>query len=344
MVPDHQIFKSMKIAVSGYYGFGNLGDEAILQSLKEGFKGHELLILDRDNRFNRKYIKDADIFISGGGGLLQDKTSTKSFLYYVGLIFYAKLLRKKIYIFAQSIGPITNPFNLMLLKRALSSANLITVRDSASFDFLQSLNLKEKILKTADPTIILKKDDSIKIEKKYPGPMIGICPRQFKDMPKDMEENFAALLDKLFSLNKANIVLIPFQKPNDIEICENIAKKMKRPNRILRNGLPPNKMMGAISQMDLVLGMRLHSLIFAVNTLTPSLGITYDPKVQGFMDDLSQPVIEPKDLKETEILLEVIGHLLETSDGIKHSLEIERRKLYANAELNFELLTMLRSK
>lgn len=327
----------MKIAVSGYYGFGNTGDEAILLAIKEGFKDHTLFVLGKDDRFNFSYIRNSDVLISGGGGLLQDSTSAKSFLYYAGIILLAKFLRKKVYIFAQSIGPVANPANKYLLRKVLNASDLITVRDKASFEYLESLNLNHKnMIQTADPTFILKPEYTVKIAKRNEVPTIGICPREILAANR-LPEEFAAICDKLYKNLKANILLIPFQPLKDAGICSKIKALSKAPIEILSNS-NPLEIMGMIAQMDLIIGMRLHSLIFAANTNVPAIGISYDPKVDGFMEGVGLPVLTIKDLSNAHKASSLAKQMLDNSSGVKHSLEIERSKLYANARLNFELV------
>lgn len=334
----------MKIAISGYYGFNNVGDEAILQALIEGFPKDNLYILDSNNRFNFRLISGADAFLSGGGGLLQDKTSAKSFLYYAGLIWYAKLLKKKIYIFAQSIGPASNPINANLLKRTLNVADLITVRDEASFRFLESLKLKKpKIMLTADPTFILTPDiKHLNLKKNFKGPNIGLCFRPYKGMPDDFASTCANLCNMLYGRLQANIYLIPFQRPRDEAFCRQIMQKIKCPAIIWEGIQKPNDILGLISKMDLIVGARLHSLIFAVSMLTSCIGISYDPKVESFMSDAGMPCFAPNDPDLGVKIADAVEQMLENAPGIKHSLELIRQRFYANAMLNFDLSSIIR--
>ena len=90
------------IAISGYYGFENFGDEAILSVLAKELKsrGHNVTVFSKNPRFtsaklgvNSVYtfslksiintLKNCDVLISGGGSLLQDATSLKSLFYYL---------------------------------------------------------------------------------------------------------------------------------------------------------------------------------------------------------------------------------------------------------------------
>ena len=116
-----------KYCISGYYGFDNFGDETILKILVENLKKFDSQItvfssnplktsknLDVnsvksfDLKGVIKSLKASDCLVSGGGSLLQDVTSKKSLIYYLGVIFLAQLFKKKTIIFAQGIGPIKN--------------------------------------------------------------------------------------------------------------------------------------------------------------------------------------------------------------------------------------------
>ena len=142
---------SKHIAVSGYYGFDNFGDEAILNVLTKELKknGHYVTVFSKNpakTGFNLgvnsvytfdfknliKTLKNADVLISGGGSLLQDATSLKSLFYYLFVIFIAQLFKKDVIIFAQGIGPINNILGKICTKILLRKCKYITVRDEKS--------------------------------------------------------------------------------------------------------------------------------------------------------------------------------------------------------------------
>ena len=110
----------MKVLLSGYYGFDNAGDEAVLyaivHALRDANPDIEITVLSNQpektalqldvhavNRWGKsgliKAVKDCDVLISGGGSLLQDVTSKNGILYYLGLIKLAQVLKKKVMIY-----------------------------------------------------------------------------------------------------------------------------------------------------------------------------------------------------------------------------------------------------
>ena len=150
-----------KYVVSGYIGFDNFGDEAIAHVLVDKLKskGAEKITLISSNPQKTaqihqvasckmldfwKSLCEADVLISGGGSLLQDVTSFKSLLYYLGVIYCALFFGKKVEIFRQGIGPIHSKFGQFLTKIALKHASKISVRDKKSQELLKSWKIDAK--------------------------------------------------------------------------------------------------------------------------------------------------------------------------------------------------------
>lgn len=169
-----------KIVLSGYYGFNNLGDEAVLYSIlrtlrtakpdikftvlsNDPAKTKKAYNVDAVNRWSIKEVIRAlyqcDLLISGGGSLLQDTTSPKSLLYYLGVVFLAKLLRKKVIYYAQGIGPINTYLGQKLMPLVSNMVDVIAVRDQDSKDLLQKLNVQK-------PPIYVKADAVLGLYRK----------------------------------------------------------------------------------------------------------------------------------------------------------------------------------
>lgn len=356
----------MKILISGYFGFGNLGDEAILAAMVEGFSGFDkkisLTVLSQNpeqtsethcipaiNRNNVrdiiKSLRECDVFISGGGGLLQDKTSSRSLLYYLGLMRLAKLFGKKVYVFAQGIGPVKSRANRLLLKKTLEKADLITIRDYESFSFLNDYHLKNpKILNTADATFILEPEEGEPLLeqagiKKDKGRLVGISLRNLTKANLPVE-TLAGLADNLAETLKAKIVFIPCQRSTDIDVINQVMNKMSAQAAVISKEYRPTELLGIITQMDLVIGMRLHSLIFAALAKVPAIGLAYDPKVSSFMAEVSLPCFDVENLVAAEVVL-TAKELLDNREGVKQSLAFSLRKLQAKARLNFGMIELL---
>ena len=164
-----------KILISGYYGFNNIGDEAILKvmisDLKKKMDLNDVRVLSNNpgqtesdlsvKAINRSSIfrvinsiKECDVLLSGGGSLLQDGTSRLSIYYYLFIYFVAMIFRKKIIIFSHGIGPINHKRNKKLISFVFKRVARISVRDNESKEKLISYGIKsDSIYVTADPVI-----------------------------------------------------------------------------------------------------------------------------------------------------------------------------------------------
>lgn len=344
----------MKLLISGYYGFNNTGDEAILESLVLGFKKIDpnirlTFLSNNPDQTKRQYNVGAvsrnnlfsvlfcDAFISGGGGLLQDKTSSKSLWYYLGLVRLAQLLGKKTFIIGQGIGPIRSKLNNLLLKSVLKRCTLITVRDQPSYDLINSFKLNNvKLVKTADLAFLLspQKKESTEIDPNLK-PVFGVSVRQSSNW-EELCPKIAQLCDLLFDKYRAQIAFIPFQWPQDIIACNQVRRKMKNKATLLGDAYDPPQMLGLTGQLDFLLGMRLHSLIFGVSSLVPCFGISYDPKVGRFMEEASLPYADIRNFSPENIIKE-ISLLLDNRTGVIKSLSFIKQELYAKSIDNFVL-------
>lgn len=222
----------------------------------------------------------------------------------------------------------------------LNSVDLITVRDFDSFNYLKSLKLSNpKIVETADPSFLLtpeKVDDILKEEGVDPEKKkIAICIRKYSKI-----KEIAAAADGLSQKLGAQIIFLPFQLSEDVFPSIETMMSMRDKAIVIKRNLSPRQIMGIISKMDLVIGMRLHSLIFAANVLVPAIGLSYDPKVSSFIDELDLPWFEIESLSGDDLLLAAL-ELMDNHEGVKNSLDFHRRKLYSEAQLNFGMLRML---
>ena len=75
-----------------------------------------------------KSLWRCDALLSGGGSLLQDRTSTRSLLYYLSIIQAAELFHKPVMLYANGIGPVQKPSNRRRVRRAVERAALVTLR------------------------------------------------------------------------------------------------------------------------------------------------------------------------------------------------------------------------
>ncbi len=366
-----------KIMISGYYGFNNTGDEAILKSMVEAFKEKipqiKITVLSHSplqtsqtyqvKAINRLHLiriirclRNVNLFISGGGGLLQDSTGKgRSILYYLGLILVAKIVKVPVMIYAQGVGPINKKINKLLIKWILNKVNLITVRDNSSKELLENLGVvKPSIYVNSDPVFLLKRRCINYIIDSYPyiqelinsanRPLIGVSVREYRSNGPDLKKIFAQVADYLIENYKVKIIFLPFKFDEDVHISEEILSLMKNQADVLKIKLEPEELLSLLSQLSLMVGVRLHSIIFSSMANIPFIAFNYDPKVKYFVEDLGLPelLLEINEDISLKNFQEKIEYVRENNDKIKENLlkkvnNLEEKAL-ANNELVFKFL------
>lgn len=303
-----------KVVISGYYGFHNVGDEAILFSMINALKAYdphiEITVLSNDpeytmktygvfavNRWDIKQvanaIKQSDGLISGGGSLLQDKTGIKSIIYYTGVMFLANFYKKKLFIYAQGIGPIDRKMGQRLTKIALNRAEAITVRDGASRNFLQQIGVKKEIDIVPDPVLGIVADDfhcRWMNEQAFSKRVIAISVRDWESSFPFEQPLIMALRD-IIKLGY-ELVFLPMHGKLDEHASKRIVEQLDETHcYIAPHDLSIEEKIALLKQCDLTIGMRLHALIFSAVVGTPFLALSYDPKIDAFAKQMDQPVV-----------------------------------------------------
>lgn len=283
-----------KICISGYYGFDNFGDETILKVLIENLKKYDctpeitvfssnpdrtkqLYNVNAVKSFNLKQVikelSKCDCLISGGGSLLQDVTSKKSLIYYLGVISIATFFRKKIIIFAQGIGPIKNKLLAKLTAFVLKKSSYITVRDERSLNLLKSWNINANLC--SDPVW------NVQIPLKEKSNKVGIQLRDFYSLNDDFIKELAKGINSYYS-NK-EICILSLQNNLDERVCNQLKEELLNINnnlnvKVIKNN-SNDEVIENISSLDELIAMRYHACLIGVLSGIKVLPINYDIKV-----------------------------------------------------------------
>lgn len=360
----------MKIVISGYYGFNNSGDDALLKSIinnikeadekaeitvlsknpKETKKGFGVNAVGRYNPFAVLYkIATCDVVISGGGSLIQDATSTKSLYYYLSIIKMAKMFRRKVMLYANGIGPLTSFKNIEKTKNVLNEVDVITLRDEMSFKEIEQIGINQPEIKvTADPAFLLEADNSgddiletygIPKDKK----LLCVSVRKFKHNIPNFEDVMAQFCDYAAEKYDLFTVFLPMQQRVDYGISAAIKNKMKSRGVIIGGNNQVSSILSLMNKMHVCVGMRLHTLIYASSQGVPVVGIVYDPKVSGFLEYLN--IEDPMRAEDVsfEKLCENLDKVCENYDSVSFDLKYNVRLLRVKAQENVEYLKTLLS-
>jgi polysaccharide pyruvyl transferase CsaB len=290
----------MRVLISGYYGYGNLGDEALLSGIITGLKnyGHDVTVLSGNPEYTKQLhtvkavsrykglplaLLQHQVVISGGGGLLQDKTSSRSLQYYLGVLSLAKRLGKKTIVYGQSIGPLSESG-----KRAVASSLKgvsVAVRDEMSQGLLSKLGIESELV--ADGALLLRGGDEemrSNLEKTSLHPLTSSFPVLL--FPRAGYPAITTALTKLAQtlIAKGHAVTgVSIQPNEDRHDLETIRAAV--PGFTILEATSPQDLVQLISQSRYVVSGRLHGLILAAVANVNFCGLVYDPKVAAFLSE-----------------------------------------------------------
>lgn len=315
-----------KITIHGFYGQGNLGDEAILKALLQEFNKCSnmkvVVFSDNPKQVSVKHgvksvpsigrrsvlrriweIKTSDLFILGGGGLLKDYGNNSLNLEkWLKLLRLAEKFKVKTALCAIGIENICYNDSKILLKDTLDKVDLITVRDHNSKDILKDIGVRNEIKVVTDPSVLLTSVDPGKTKVIPTPPKVIICVRHWYNKgfyieKPEINENFIRSLstaaDFLVEQYNATIDLIPMRTTHyddDRVVSNQVLSYMKHKDGVHIHSRAPevDEFIEMAKQSSLIIGMRLHSIILGASAGVPVIGLEYMPKVKAFMDSINQ--------------------------------------------------------
>lgn len=373
MIPTESLFQSHEIGVrvlaklllSGYYGFGNLGDEAILASTVEEVRRKdpsvELLVLSANPRetakshgvsaFNRMSPKEvtsamrsADLVVFGGGSLLQDSTSFRSLAYYLTIIFLAKAMSKPLVVYANGIGPLNSGIGRRLTRAALSTAKEITLRDPESEELLKDIGVDRQVRVTADPAFLLtpaplERVDNILAAERL-GPQDRIVWLALRGGQRDdFYMGFVPAVEFLRAHGFRPALLVMQERDLGVSESVNDALLSKGAGSLpLVKDLRPRDALGLLEKGEFCFGMRLHTLILSAHAGVPFIGVEIDPKIGAFCRTVGNPVLPNPYLAPSLSLLTELQAFLTKRQEYEIALQERLPGLRALAEENVDMV------
>ncbi len=355
--------KRWDAVVSGYYGYGNAGDEALLkamiQHLREQKEDVRLCVLSKDpkktgaehsvyalNRYNlfkiKKILRQSKVFISGGGSLLQDVTSNKSLWYYLNLIKMAHKVQVPIFLYANGIGPINSHKNRVRTAEVLKNVKEITLREPESARELLEIGVKDiPTTVTADPVLSLSPVSEEKVDAQLmqlgiskDTKLLGVSVRPWKHLGVDFLPKLAEVITEICKQYELTPLFLPMKYPEDLEFSQKLQTMLSVESVILKNPCEAEEILGLVSRTKTMLAMRLHSLIYASAVCVPTVGLSYDPKIDAFMQYIcAGEAVSVADFDSAE-LLKVLQNSLENETEKRKELAEKKEMLQELAKLN----------
>jgi colanic acid/amylovoran biosynthesis protein len=290
-------------------------------------------LLTPDVRSIMKEWEIADLIIPIGGGYLNSKgdfSSSLNLLLLLHPIFIATILHKPVILYSQSIGPFKHNFERWLIKIVLNRVRVIMVREAISYQTLVRIGVKPSLIhQTVDAGFLFKGKQENAISKYLPqdnqSMIVGVTVRDWLNPIKQhlFESELALFLDYLIEKEKCHVIFIPqvastIHPDDDRKVGARIKSLMTHRIQVsvLTEKFDHYQIKDLYSGLDLLIGMRMHSVIFALTSNVPCLCIEYEPKTTGILRDLKldQWVIKVEDFtstKMTDLYLDLVTKKVE---------------------------------
>lgn len=303
-----------KILLLGAYGQSNLGDELLLKTFLDLFKGYKVVVnstnpeqttrkfkIDSFNTYKEpikllKNLLTCRIVAIGGGSQFKElpavfgRNKLSILISLFVITFIAKIFFKKVYFLNVGAGPLKSSGSKLLTKVISFISNKVIVRDTQSYELMKSIIGTKKLVLAAD-ALFYGKINKIIPKKKIQKVVMVPNFHTSKEELIEVEKKIYSKLVKYFEQNKIDYTFVPFQigftDHDDLVASKAILESAdvfddERITIVNKD----EEIFQVMSEADLVIGVRLHSLIISSLCSAIPIGISYDPKVKGFMQDI----------------------------------------------------------
>ena len=285
-------------------------------------------------------VRTADLVLVGGGGLFQeysgiDPDSLFTDRHY-GITFYAEpailgaLCGRPVMLYAIGVGPLASEHGRRTVRAACDAAQVITLRDEESARTVASLGVDPAHLRvTADPAFALPlvsgppaPGSLVQTARKGSELLVGVALRHWDVGVASYfwEHELAVGFDAFLARHEARLLFVPFQRSSrpsedDAAVAERVRSLLRHPERasVAPGDSDPAKLGAILGGCDLVVGMRLHSVILAALAGVPAVALAYDPKVDLAMRQVGaeQSVVQLPDIEARAVALQMEHALAE---------------------------------
>ena len=350
----------MRLLLAGYFGCGNLGDDAIMLGFLNAIQGKSYEVkalasnLDtlmrnygvtgvyrKDFKAVKAAIDETDAVVFPGGSIFQDVTSTRSVAYYSKVVTDAKKAGKKVLLLGQGVGPLTGFLGKRLASAAFAAADAVVLRDPASASVLKSLGYKGTPRMGADMAWLLPSLQMSEDSKAYGvagSKTVGISVRPWgKDRNKTVVSVFAELA-QLLTKSGYIPMFIEMDHDEDGPLILEIAKTLGGKVPDMRNLTSPVQIQQRVARMEGMIAMRLHAGILAATVGVPPYMVSYDPKVTAFANAIGASTPPTMQGLTAQRLFDGFVSTIKDRERASASLLKRRDELAKQAALNIDVL------
>ena len=335
--------KKYGVLICGAYGKGNAGDDAILKAILAQLKAVDrdmpIHVMSHDPAQTRlcyhvgsvhvfnpfafwPLMRKSKLFVSGGGSLIQNETSTRSLNYYLTTIRMAHAAGCRVMMYGCGIGPVTGSGSRRTTARVLDRCvDEITLREDLSRQDLAAMGVtRPRITVTADPALLLRPASAGAVDSYFLSNDLDPAGQyaMFVLRPwKNLDAHLQAIVEIANYVNQKHgltPVFVALEPTRDLETNRRAAAMLPCKAFVLPAPRDEQLTIGMMQKMRVIVSMRLHALIFASSVGAPLAAISYDPKVTGFMAYLGQKhCIELADVT-TDALCALVEQAMQTAE------------------------------
>jgi polysaccharide pyruvyl transferase CsaB len=299
----------VRVTVAAWIGSANAGDELIFTALRRKLLArgaHVTAITANGRRADDGVVRvghldatavwrtvaGADALVFGGGGLLQDQTSSFNLPLHLSRLSIARATRTPRAVVGVGAGPLQTLSGRVHVRHALRGATAVTVRDRASARTLRRTGVHDVVV-TADLAL------SLPTPRVAPADAITACLRPWRAgrtrlpvavrasrdiTPDAMVDRLARGLDDAAAALGLPLRLVAWQRGWDDLLHARIAERLRAPVTLLSP--PPERIVAEIAASRVVVAMRYHAAIAAVLAGRPAALIGYAPKMAGIAEEM----------------------------------------------------------
>lgn len=295
-------------------------------------------------RENLNYIKNCDLVVTCSDETFKESSSLLPLNIYWILawwsmllsrtseILVAKMLRKPVVMFPNSVGPFKTVIGRLLSKVALNYYDYILARESVSFNMVKSLGIKGGKILTFDTALVFSSPLISSVIAHGGNGLVGVSAGVYshslsQTKIREYVEIHAKALDEFIDKYNLSVVFLPhyisgFQN-DDLKISELILDEMKHSSKaeiVETSNVAEFKSL--IGKMDMIISSKMHPAVLASSVYVPIVCIAYDHKQTGFFSELGldECVIQLGEISQ-KILTRKIEYVWNRKHQIKRLLE-----------------------
>lgn len=302
-----------------------------------------------------KKMLGANVIVYGGGTVYKElyaTTGRKPYAVIANVMLFntvAHLLGKRVYGFHLGIGTIKTGLGRWFSRRALMASTKTTFRDEKSFEYARDV-LKlpaHKIDLSTDGLFTNRNWQKVWHNLELPKGVVGnkgklVGVNVLSDIPdwvdrKEYVKNLVSFIDSLIERGD-RVVLLPFQydfnEHSDLYFMNHeIVPKLKHKKGFyVAQDLALDNITSALQQLDVLVGLRFHSLLLATAAGTPFVALAYDTKCWRYTTEINYPYALKIEDFTAEQLMEQYEKVLKDDKKIRAQLSREATKNFKVAD------------